>query len=86
MERRIGVIGIVVEDRKKVAPRLNEILSQHGEIIIGRMGVPYRKQNISVLAILIDGTTDEVGSLAGKLGNLDGIYLKSALTAKEIEA
>ena len=43
MERRLGVVGIVVEDRKKTAPQVNQILSEHGEIIAGRLGLPYRE-------------------------------------------
>ncbi|NPV73390.1 MAG: CopG family transcriptional regulator [Pelotomaculum sp.] len=84
MERRIGVIGIVVEDRDNAAKKINDILSEHGEIIVGRMGVPYREKNISVISLIIDGSTDEIGAMTGKLGGLKGVRVKSALVTKGI--
>jgi putative iron-only hydrogenase system regulator len=85
MQRRIGVIGIVVEERGKVNKRLNEILSNFGELIIGRMGVPSRELNLSIIALIVEGTPDEIGAMTGQLGNLDGITVKSALTSRVIE-
>jgi putative iron-only hydrogenase system regulator len=82
MERRLGVVGIVIEDRRKAAPRVNEVLSDHGEIIVGRMGLPYRGRNVSVIALIVDGTTDELGSLAGKLGMVKGVQVCSSLIRK----
>ncbi|GAB6084941.1 iron-only hydrogenase system regulator [Alkaliphilus crotonatoxidans] len=81
MEKRIGVVAIIVEDRRN-AENVNRILSEYGEIIVGRMGVPYRERGVSVLSVIIDGSTDEVGGLTGKLGRLQGVTVKSALTKK----
>lgn len=78
-DKRIGVIGIVVENRE-VAPLVNQILSEHAAMIIGRMGLPYRERDISVISLIVDGSTDELGSLTGKLGNLPQVTVKSALT------
>jgi len=80
MERRIGVIGIVVENRKEVSDKLNKILSDHGDIIVGRMGIPYKERGLCVISLIVDGTTDEIGALTGKLGSLSGAKVKSALT------
>lgn len=80
MEKRIGVIGIVVENREETAGKLNEILSRHGDIIVGRMGIPYRERGLSVISLIVDGTTDDIGSLTGQLGALPGVKVKSALT------
>lgn len=80
MENRIGVIGIVVEHREDVAAKLNDILSRHGDIIVGRMGIPYKERGLSVISLIVDGTTDEIGSLTGQLGALPGVNVKSALT------
>ena len=79
MDKRIGVIGIVVEDINK-STAVNAILHAHANLIIGRMGIPYKEKNISVISLLIDGTSNEVSSLTGKLGKIDGIQVKSALT------
>ncbi|NPV81433.1 MAG: CopG family transcriptional regulator [Firmicutes bacterium] len=83
-ERRLGVIGIVIEDREKSAAQVNALLSQYGDIIVGRMGIPYRAEGVSVISLIVDGTTDEVGALTGRLGSLPGVYVKSALTAKRL--
>ncbi|AZT91407.1 CopG family transcriptional regulator [Caldicellulosiruptor changbaiensis] len=80
MERRIGVIGIVVENRKEVSDKLNKILSDHGDIIVGRMGIPYKERGLCVISLIVDGTTDEIGALTGKLGALKSVKVKSALT------
>ncbi|ADQ47223.1 putative transcriptional regulator, CopG family [Caldicellulosiruptor kronotskyensis 2002] len=80
MERRIGVIGIVIENRKEVSDKLNKVLSDHGEIIVGRMGIPYKERGLCVISLIVDGTTDEIGALTGKLGSLPGVKVKSALT------
>ena len=61
MEQRVGVIGIVIEDRN-MAPKINSILSEHSEIIIGRMGVPYRERGISVITFIVAVSPAEVGA------------------------
>lgn len=81
---RIGVLGIVIEDLSSVED-VNTILHEHNEIIIGRIGIPYRDRKISVISIIIDGNTDAIGSLTGKLGLVKGINVKSALTKKSYE-
>ena len=77
--RRVGVVGIVISDRAQVATRVQEILSQYGDMIVGRMGIPYRERNLAVIALIVDGTTDQVGALTGKLGQLPGVMVRSAL-------
>ncbi|MEW6458795.1 MAG: TM1266 family iron-only hydrogenase system putative regulator [Bacillota bacterium] len=82
METRIGVVGIVVENRREMASTVNEILGAHADIVVGRMGVPYREKNVSVIALIVDGSTDAIGALTGKLGALPGVKVKSALTGR----
>lgn len=79
MEKRLGVVGIVIENRQ-VVPQVNAILSDHAEMIIGRMGLPHQDKDVSIIALIVDGTTDQVGSMTGKLGNLKNVTVKSALT------
>lgn len=81
MEKRLGVIGIVIEDRKN-AGRVNEILSDFADNIVARMGIPYRERQVAVIALIVDGTTDEIGALTGRLGAVPGVNVKSALTRK----
>jgi putative iron-only hydrogenase system regulator len=85
MEKRIGVIGIVIESREESGETVNSILSSYASIIVGRMGIPYRERGISVISLIVEGTTDDIGGLTGKLGNIKGVTVKSALTAKKFE-
>jgi putative iron-only hydrogenase system regulator len=82
MEKRIGVVGIIVEGREK-AKEVNEILHNHGNIIVGRMGIPYKEREISVISLIVDGTTDEISAMTGKLGNIPNIKVKAALNTKK---
>ncbi|HZK37797.1 MAG TPA: TM1266 family iron-only hydrogenase system putative regulator [Clostridia bacterium] len=85
MESRLGVIGIIIEDRKKTSEKINSILSRHGKIIVGRMGVPYQTRQVSIIALIVDGTTDEIGALTGKLGNISGITVKTVLAPEPVK-
>ncbi len=77
MEKRIGVISIIIEQRKISAPAVNNILGQYSDIIIGRMGIPYREKELSVIALIVEATTDQIGAMTGKLGNLQNVKVKS---------
>jgi putative iron-only hydrogenase system regulator len=81
MDKRIGVVGIVIDELIHIS-EVNEILSQFGSIIVGRMGIPYRERGVNVISLIVDGTTDEIGALTGKLGKINGISVKSALSKK----
>lgn len=81
MENRIGVVGIVIENFESVS-KVNDILHSFAELIVGRMGVPYREKNILIISIIVDGSSDDIGALTGKLGAVEGVKVKSALTKK----
>lgn len=81
MDKRIGVVGIVIDDLTHIS-EVNEILSHYGSIIVGRMGIPYRERAVNVISLIVDGTTDEIGALTGKLGKFNGLSIKSALSKK----
>ena len=76
MERRIGAVLIYVGNRE-AAPQVNAVLSRHASIIICRQGFP--RGNYSIISVIFEGTTDEIGSLTGQLGRIEGIEVKSAL-------
>ena len=80
MNKRLGFMGIIVTDRNKQADEVNKILSEFGNIIQGRMGIPYKERNCSIIALVVDATTDEIGSLTGRLGLIPGVSVKSALS------
>ena len=79
MHKRLGIIGIIIKDRNKAAAAVNTVLSDHGEMIIGRMGLPFKDRGVSIIDLIIEATTDEVGALTGKLGMLEGVQVKSLL-------
>ena len=77
METRVAVMGIIVENMDSVE-LLNSLLHEFGEYIIGRMGIPYRRRGISILYVYLFAPQDVISALAGKIGNLDGISVKTA--------
>ncbi|MBB5182925.1 TM1266 family iron-only hydrogenase system putative regulator [Catenisphaera adipataccumulans] len=77
MEKRIAVMGIIVENTESV-DQLNNLLHEYGPYIIGRMGIPYREQNIHIISIAMDAPQDEISALSGKIGRLAGISVKTA--------
>ena len=79
MDKRIGIIGIVIEDIS-CADKVNSILHEYSTLIIGRMGIPYRERNVSVIALIVDGSNDEISALTGKLGRISGASVKSMIT------
>lgn len=82
METRLGFVGIIIEDRQKSAQEVNRILSQFASSIICRTGVPYQEKQVSVITLIVDTTTDVLGSLTGRLGALPGVSVKSNLSKK----
>jgi len=77
MEKRVGSAVILIESHENVQ-LLNEIISKHSQIVIGRLGLP-RSNGQSVISLVLEGTTDQIGSLTGQLGRLSGIQVKSVL-------
>jgi putative iron-only hydrogenase system regulator len=80
--KRLGFVGILIDNREKCAGIVNDILSQQGEIILARTGLPNVKGNTSVITLVIDATTDQLGILTGKLGSIPGVSVKSGLAKK----
>ena len=80
-ENRVALIGIIVEDLSAVE-KLNNLLHEYGKYIIGRMGLPYREKNISIISVVVDAQQDIISSLAGKLGMIKGISVKTIYSKK----
>lgn len=81
MESRVAILSIIVESPDNIN-RLNDILSQYREYIIGRMGIPYEKKNLSIISVALDAPSDIINSLSGKIGTLEGISTKTAYSKK----
>ncbi|MFP4162578.1 MAG: TM1266 family iron-only hydrogenase system putative regulator [Chitinispirillaceae bacterium] len=80
MDKRLGFVGIIVENRDACAQKVNSILSECAELIVARTGVPYNKKNCCVITLVVDASTDDLGRLTGKLGSVSGVTVKSALS------
>ena len=79
MDKRIGIIGIVIDDFNCVE-RVNSVLHEYAGLIVGRMGLPYREREVSVISLIVDGSNDEISALTGKLGRINGATVKSMIT------
>lgn len=77
MESRIAAVSIIVESSDSVE-RLNSLLHDYSRYIIGRMGIPYQKRNISIISVVMDAPSDVISALSGKLGMLPNVTAKTA--------
>lgn len=75
-ETRIAVIGIIIDDRNQ-AEAVNSLLSQYGQYVIGRMGLPYEKKQVNIISVVVDAPMDAISALSGKLGRLPGVSSKA---------
>ena len=80
METRIAVISIIVE-KPEAASALNEVLHRYSQYVIGRMGIPYRKRGVSIIAIALDAPQNTISALSGKVGSLNGVSVKTAYSS-----
>lgn len=76
MEERIGSILLMIENRDEIV-KLNQIISNYANVIIGRQGIRLKDKDKSIISLVLEGTTDELGGLTGQLGQLKGIQVKS---------
>ncbi len=80
METRVAVMSIIVEN-KDSAETINSFLHEYGDYIIGRMGIPYHKRNISIICVSLDAPQNVLSTLSGKIGNLNGVSVKTAYSS-----
>lgn len=77
---KIGVIGIVIEKDVTVVSKVQELLSSYAHLILGRMGVPNHETGVNVISLIVKGSNEEISALTGKLGRLNNVKVKSAVT------
>ena len=80
MENKIAVVAIIVSDLNAVE-RINSLLHEFGEYVIGRLGIPYKKKNVNVISVVMDAPPEKINGLSGKLGMIEGVSSK-VLTTK----
>ena len=76
MESRIAVISIIVENTNSVE-RLNAILHDYGQYMIGRFGLPYRERGINIICVVMEAPQDQISAMSGKIGRLQGVTAKA---------
>ena len=84
MKSRLAIIGIFVYELVNVE-KINNLLHEYNQYIIGRMGVPYKDKQVSVISIIVDGPNDIIGALSGKLGMVEGVSVKALYSKRENE-
>ena len=77
MKSRVAVMAIIVENSESVS-KLNDHLHDSGDYILGRMGLPYKKRGINIISIALDAPEDVINTMAGKIGRLNGVTVKTA--------
>lgn len=83
MEKRLGTISILISETEIVS-KVNQLLSEANTLILARQGLPLREYNLNFISLIIEGTTDEISALTGKLGRLPGVEVKSMLSKVKI--
>jgi putative iron-only hydrogenase system regulator len=80
VEERLGVVSIIVE--RTIAPvgGVNELLSQFGDEIIGRFGLPYARRGVNIITLVVDTSVERISALTGKLGKLPGVQVRSLMS------
>ena len=77
-ENRLAVISVIVENRE-VSPQINALLSEFGEYVIGKMGIPYKEKGVSIISIAVDAPAGIINRLTGKIGMLNGVTAKTLM-------
>lgn len=77
--KEYAIIGIAVEDRSIAGEKVNKVLTEYADYIIGRMGIRKVEENLSMIALIVEGNTDIIGAITGKLGNIEGVRVRSGL-------
>ena len=77
-EKRLAVISLIIENRDQ-SPEINSILSEFGDYVVGRMGVPYKERGVSVICVIVDAPAEVINSITGKIGMLDGVSAKTLM-------
>lgn len=79
---RIGIIAIIIEGHRESVAQVNAILSDYSEIVHARLGVPNHEKDINVISLVVEATNEQVGAVTGRLGNVNGVTVKSMMTNK----
>lgn len=77
METRVAAVSIILENSNSVE-EVNKLISDYSDYVVGRMGIPYKRRDISIISVVLDSPQDIISTFSGKLGKLDGVSAKTA--------
>lgn len=79
MEKRIGTITLLITDRTR-SKEINSIISEYSDIVLCRQGLPFHERSVAVISLIIEATVNQINSICGKLGRLEGVEAKAVVT------
>lgn len=79
MSERIAVISIIAEDRNQ-SSKINSILAEFGDFVIGRMGIPYKQKSVFIISVAVDAPAEVINTITGKIGQLSGVTAKTLMS------
>lgn len=82
-EKLVGTVSILVKERTCIQ-QVNQILSEHHDIIMGRIGFPYHDKSLHVISVIIEGSSCDIEGLSAKLDKLDNVCTKSVTLTTEL--
>ena len=83
--KRIAIIAAVLDNPSASQKTFNEVISTHKHLIRGRMGIPFDEEGIAVVSVTVMGEMDEINALTGKLGKIENVTIKTAVSNKQID-
>jgi putative iron-only hydrogenase system regulator len=81
-EKRLAVIAVILENPPEVQAKVNNVISDAGDIVIGRMGIPDRTRHLATIAMIVEGAEDVINTLTGRLGNIPGVSARATMAKK----
>ncbi len=82
---RIAVLSLILEDPGSVG-EVNRLLHECGDLVVGRMGLPYRTRGLSIITLVLDGPQERISALSGRLGRLSGVRASTSYAKAPAEA
>ena len=79
MEKRLGCVSIILDRQTAPVADVNELISQFGDLVIGRLGLPYPSHGVNIITLITDSSVERLSALTGKLGKLPGVQVKSLM-------
>ncbi len=82
--KRIAVVSAILDNPKSAQQELNELVSGFKGLIKGRIGLPMPEHGVTVISITLVGDLNEINTLTGKIGLIDGVQVKTSISKKEV--